>query len=153
MSDFYNNLNYDYKFVKGDTINMGFELFDDNSVPIDILSNNLTHIKFTVINPYSSKIVIEKSHNDVLLGGKGVYIQGDTNAPGYSTNQLGLDTVNKIVVLLDYDDTNNLEVGVYPYDIEISDNTYHGSSVLSSAKLTKIKGNLIITREVTPSAI
>ena len=126
----------DWKVVKGDTLNIYYSFKDSDGVNLDITSYQT---KFSVIDPLTEELIADfsKTHNEAISGGNGVYYYGDTQAPA----NLGLTASNQLAVVLSYFDTN-VDAGIYPFDIEFTD---------GNSKKTAVKGNLIITEEVTPS--
>jgi len=137
MDDFYERQTNDYEIIKGDTANLGFQFKDEDGEWQDITSMTS---KFNVLNPYTDEVIdsIEKTHNDNVAGGGGIYYNGDTQIPV----GLVLEDYQCCVVLTYADTANYLEEGVYPFDLEFS---------LNNRKLTKIRGNLIVKQEITES--
>lgn len=137
MDDFFERRTNDYEIIKGDTVNLGFQFKDEDGNNQDITGMNS---KFNVKDPYSDEVIasLEKTHNDSVTGGGGIYYNGDTEVP----SGMVIET-HQCVVVLSYTDTANyLEEGVYPFDLEF---------YLSNRILTKIRGNLIVKEEITPS--
>ena len=139
--DFYEAQSFDYTVVKGDTVNLKFEFVDKDGNPI----NDIIHwkCKFTLRDPITDQplLNLQKEHDDSVAGGAGIYYNGDTQAPV----TIGTMQDNQIVVILSYTETASLKEGIYPYDIEFFIEQAYPS------KFTAVKGNLIITREHTPS--
>jgi len=141
--DFYETQTFDFKVVKGDTVNLKFEFYDKDGNPINDIAINNWQCKFTLRDPITDEplLALQKTHDDTVVGGGGIYYNDDTQAP------VGLNITqdNQIVVVLSYQETAQLEEGIYPYDIEFFiDQAY-------TSKFTAVKGNLIVTREHTPS--
>jgi len=129
---------YDFYVTKGDTANLKFEFVDKNGNPINITN---WKCKFSLRNPITLEIILTKEHDDTITGGAGIYYAGDTQAPV----GLNLTSNNQLVVIINYEETAELEPQVYPFDLEF---TVEGQATV---KYTAVKGNLIITKEVTPS--
>lgn len=142
MEDYYKLKTYDFKIIKGDTLNMPFKIYDSDGEPINITNWGA---KFNVYNNAGAEVItaLYKYHNDNLKYGKGIYFNNDNQKP------VGLDITedHQLVVILDYEDTNLLNAGVYPYDLEFTVTINNDFS-----KIT-IKGNLIVESEVTISGL
>ena len=140
--NFYETQTFDYTLTKGDTLNLKFEFKKKDT--LDAINITGWDSKFTLTDPITKDplLTLQKTHNDGIAGGDGIYYNGDTEAPA----GLNIDTTNKLVVILTYEDTSTLETGVYPFDLEFT----VGVSP-NIVKYTAVKGNLIITEEDTPS--
>lgn len=138
MDDFYDRQTNDFQITKGDTENLCFELYDeDTGEALDITS---LECQFNVYDPYTHENIsaLSKSHNDAVTGGDGIFFYGDTQKP----TELTIVQNNQMVIVLDVTDTNELDFGVYLFDVEFDN---------GAAKKTPIKGHLIVEKEVTPS--
>lgn len=137
----YEDENPDYTVTKGDTLNIPLQFVDSDGDNVDITA---FQIKFSVKNSLTNSIEtsFSKSHD---FGGAdlndGIYYSIDTNTPAQLVPFL--TQTNQVIIVLSYTDTSSVDPGVYPYDVEIERND-------SPTKFT-IKGNLIITEEVTAS--
>ena len=138
MRDFYKNETSDFELVQGDSKYLRFKFRDlDSGNKKNILSYSS---KFNIRNPVTDDILtdLEKTHNDVAPKGGGIYYLGDSNV----VSGINITENNQIVIFLTAVDTSVLQPGAYPFDIEFTSGTF---------KQTVVKGNLIISREVTPS--
>jgi hypothetical protein len=138
MSDFYKAETFDYEITQGDTLYLKFQFKDiDTGEARQIVGFNA---KFNIKDPINGNVLVslQKTHNDVPPAGGGIYFYNDVNKPV----NLGMTTVSQMVVVLSYADTESLAPGVYPFDIEFS---------INDVKFTSVKGNIIVTEEITPS--
>jgi len=138
MEDFYSLQTFDFKRIRGDTINLKFNFRDENNNPIIILNWN---VKFSMRDPISNQIILPKSRT---VGppaiNNGIYYKVDTNS-----SIIGITQDNELAVILNYSETELLPEGVYPFDLEFE------ITDIFTAKFTVVKGNLILSEEVTPS--
>jgi len=144
--DFYSLQTDDVKIVQGDTVNLEYQFVDSDGSVIDITSYDA---KFTVRDPETDEVVsmltgittFSKRHNDVVVGGQGIYFYNDTQVAAAS---LGITTPNQMVIILDFADTQGLDAGVsYPFDVELS--KYGNSGV----RVTAVRGHLLVAKEQT----
>jgi len=140
MNDYYEAETRDYTFTKGDTAILRFEFVEKGTGnPIDLRQWNskCTLLDYITNQPITA---LQKYHDDSIDGGKGIYYFGDIQLPDGIT----IDTYGKIVIVFNDVDTNTLKAGIYPFDLEFSISTLEGNIFRFT-----VKGNLIITREVT----
>lgn len=144
MSDFYTLETQDYYTVKGDTLNIGFEFFDEDDAAVDISGYNA---KFSVRDPYTDDIIdmllglpgndgsYSKIHNDSMAGGGGVFFKDDSQLFGTGITIL---ESNQLLVILSKDDTDLLQVGaIYDFDVELESSS-------TNVVITPVRGKLIV---------
>ena len=131
----------DYYVTKGDSVYLKFQFNDGNGNSIDISD---WYSKFTLRDPITDEplTALQKSHNDAIAGGGGIYYMGDS-APGLPPG-LDLTSVNQAIVYIPYAESATLDKEIYPFDLEFTT-----SSLVT--KTTVIHGNLILKKEQTPS--
>lgn len=141
--DYYSKETFDFFVTRGDAISLPFEFYDEDSG--DGVNVSLFYAKFTIKDPISrvALTTLQKSHNDTVVGGRGIFYSGDTN----KWSGLGLSNTNQIQVVLDSADTVLLDPGVYKFDLEFA-----LEFDTKMQRKTVVHGTLTVQEEVTPNA-
>ncbi len=136
-SDLYTIETQDFDVIQGDTANLPFQFRNMNNVNIDITSYDsvFTIMDHRTFDPIST---LEKTHDDAISGGDGIYYYGDTEA----WSALGLSATNQLVVVLTAAETLTLEPGIYKFNVKLA-TTVNGTNV----RKTVIEGNLMVKQE------
>ena len=137
--DIYDRQTYDFRVVKGNTLPMKFNLKNAETGAAEDITN--WGARFNIRDPLTNDVItaLEKTHNDSAPSGDGIYYSGDI----YKPTNLGLTLTNQMAVVLEYEDTDDLEEGVYPFDIKFT--------IGESTMYAPIRGNIIVLKEVTPN--
>jgi hypothetical protein len=138
MSNFYDLETFDFRIIKGDTVNFEFELEEPDGTEIDLVAKFRVS-KFSMRNPMTDEVIILKEHDDSVEGGKGIYCKGDSQLIYI---QKEIDKKNQMLVILEDVDTKNLFDVAYPYDIEIFD-------PISAVRITAVKATIYASKDVT----
>lgn len=121
----------DYEEYRADTIIIKQAYWDIYDNPINLGSFNL---KFSVRDEFENEDeVIQKDRTGGVVGG--IYLSTDAEAVDYNITE-----TNQLVILIDSDDTKDLRIDIYPFDIEFSKN---------GKVYTSIDGNLILKQDKT----
>ena len=133
VTNYYDLQTHDFKIIQGDTVNLPFDFLNPSNEALNITSYG---IKFSLADPVTGAILISKEHDDVPVGGEGIYFNGDSEIP----SGLTIDAVNKLIVVLTSVDTAALNEGSYPFDLEFTS---------GSNKFTPVTGFVQVKKQVT----
>jgi hypothetical protein len=141
IKDFYSKQTYDFKAHRGDTLSIPLSFYNSAKTAVDITGFGAT---FDILDPQTDAPIaaLEKTHDDGVAGGDGIYFFGDSEA----WTELGLTAVNQVQIVLKASDTEDLDPQVYKWELEFT-KTINGVM----CRQTVAAGYLTVVKDVVPN--